>query len=71
MEYSSLEKEYHRLPKKEELEQHIKELSKTVEELNDEISLVGILCTTEIYIQLSSGIFILVLLHSCNLFCIL
>lgn len=35
-----MEKEYHRLPKKEELEQHIKELSKSVEGLNDEISLV-------------------------------
>lgn len=35
-----MEKEYQRMPKKEELEQHIKEISKSVEGLNDEISLV-------------------------------
>ena len=35
-----MEKEYQRLPKKEELELHIKELTKSVEGLNDEISMV-------------------------------
>lgn len=40
-EHNLVEKEYQRLPKKEELEQHIKELSKCVEGLNDEISLVN------------------------------
>jgi hypothetical protein len=35
-----VDKEFQRLPKKEELDQHIKELTKSVDELNDEISLV-------------------------------
>lgn len=39
-EHELLDKEFQRQPKKEELEQHIKELSKSVDELNDEISLV-------------------------------
>ena len=40
IEHASLEKEYGRLPKKEELDQHIKDLGKTVEELKDEIGRV-------------------------------
>ncbi len=39
-EHNILEKEYNRQPKKEELEQHIKEIGKSVDGLNDEISLV-------------------------------
>lgn len=35
-----MDKELQRLPKKEELDQHIKELNKSVDELRDEISLV-------------------------------
>lgn len=40
VEQGLLEKEYQRMPKKDELDQHMKELSKSVEGLNDEISLV-------------------------------
>ncbi len=39
-EHELVTKEFERLPKKEELEQHIKELTKSADELNDEISLV-------------------------------
>ena len=35
-----MEKEFQRLPQREELEKHIKELSKSVDGLNDEIKLV-------------------------------
>ncbi len=40
LEHAALEKEYGRLPKKEELDQHIKDLGKTVEELKEEIDRV-------------------------------
>ena len=39
-EKGEVEREYNRLPKKEELDQHIRELTRQVEELSDEIALV-------------------------------
>ena len=39
-EKGEVEREYNRLPKKEELDQHIRELTRQVEELRDEIALV-------------------------------
>ena len=41
-ELDAVEKEWNRLPKREELEQHIREIERQVEELNDEISMVGL-----------------------------
>ncbi len=38
--HTAVEREFQRIPKKEELEQHIREISKSVDELKDEISLV-------------------------------
>ena len=43
-EHELVQREFQRQPKKEELEQHIKELTKSVDELNDEISLVRDMC---------------------------
>lgn len=39
-----MEKEFQRMPKKEELDLHLRELNKSIDELNDEISLVMVVC---------------------------
>ena len=41
-----MEREWSRLPKKEELEQHLRELTRQTEELRDEVTQVGVVLYT-------------------------
>ena len=41
-EREEVEREWNRLPKKEELEQHLRDLTRQTEELRDEVTQVGV-----------------------------